>query len=153
MPGQDCQPELQYTITSVGLQGQDSSARLPRQDFQDTISGTYQPGQFLLWYSANFSFHFSSLTKFKRTVVQDFLVWVFGIKPLVRIKIDNCKTVLLRKMYSLSYSYSKVFLLCLHWWGIKNYIFFNLFYGYIVLWFVCTSHMLNFLYSQFASCN
>ncbi len=41
MPGQDCQ----YTIASVGLQGQDFSLGLPRQDFQDMTSGIEQPEQ------------------------------------------------------------------------------------------------------------
>jgi hypothetical protein len=65
LPVHDCQ---------YRLPGQDFSVDLPRQYFQNMTSGIEEPEQILLWYNTDFSFHFSTLTKFKRTVARDFFV-------------------------------------------------------------------------------
>jgi hypothetical protein len=132
--------------TTRGLSGQDSSAGVPRQDFGEMKSGTEQPEQILLWYSANFSFLFSTLTKFKRSV-QDFWVWV-SCQTLFWDKIYtySSKTILLWKLYLSSYLYSKVFYCCLQQRGIQK---FPNFFGYLALWFVYATYILNFCISNF----
>ncbi len=125
--------------TKTGLPGLDFRDRTVRADFA----------------MPNFSFHFRTLTNFKRAVAGGFLVRVFLHQALPlgqngHLVKQFCYESCLHQVIHILRYFNTV---CNND-ELKNYTFAN-FFGYIALWFVYVyaPYMLNFLYSQFQSCS